>query len=865
MKKLSYKLLTPLVAAAAFAAIQAPAASAACANEAVRTEQKAGYLADCRAFELVTPVNKAGNEVANPLFFKQSEESPFQIDPAGTRAAYTITGAPPGAESGVLVTPGVGTSGAPGSGWSDQSLAPTTSVEQVGIAGQNRADPVIYTYDRELTCDVFSSSLAQHTHGSEGEVLLPEGGTIGRLTTNLYVWNAATNSRELVTTSLPNHPEWVERFGPAWPTEGVSAGCSRVAFSIKGSEGIELPVEAKSSVYAPSASIYEWNRGGKEKLASIVPVLEGAETVEKPAAQAAPTDDGSLASDFNSISEDGKQLYFTAKAISEREAGHSAEEATFNIYDRVEGTHTVKISATANPGLEDTGARFEGASSNGERVFFLANHGLTPGGGASTTAGCTTQSGETQLAASAGCDLYEYRHEGEGGHLTDLTPTSTGVEGANVTGVAGIASSGEYVYFTSSGKLTAEGGRTVAENEAGCHTVNLYASHAGNTSFVGLINQGEAGNVRGIPTTGCVTSTEATLDAMSPEGSNDYGLRTDQARVSPDGKTLLFLTAASQKAAGYEAAYNNEDRNVAGKFDAIYYEYHYTEGSPTLDCVSCEQHGAKPVMHRPANPYSDAFGIQYVHGGWLEDNVLNDGRVFFNSYTPLTEGSTVDLHAYEYQPTGYTGKDGTTCENAKGCVSLLEPGTNSGYPTYVIGASESGENVYISTVEPLAPQDLDGLRDLYDVREGGGYKGEAPRTQCSLLKEECSGEGTELIKKEANGSSTGGESTPIVITREPEPFFSVPPISVVRRRVTSRGLTITLRAPTAGFVQIDGRGLNPRGRVVGRGTYRLTIGYTGRTARLIRERRAPRIRVTVTFRAFSATLGDSHASWTFRA
>ena len=93
----------------------------------------------------------------------------------------------------------------------------------------------------------------------------------------------------------------------------------------------------------------------------------------------------------------------------------------------------------------------------------------------------------------------------------------------------------------------------------------------------------------------------------------------------------------------------------------------------------------------------------------------------------------------------------------------------------------------------------------------------------------------------------------------------MPPISVVRRRVTSRGLTITLRAPTAGFVQIDGRGLNPRGRVVGRGTYRLTIGYTGRTARLIRERRAPRIRVTVTFRAFSATLGDSHASWTFRA
>ena len=166
-----------------------------------------------------------------------------------------------------------------------------------------------------------------------------------------------------------------------------------------------------------------------------------------------PADDGSLASDFNSISEDGKHLYFTAKAISEREAGHSAEEATFNIYDRVEGTHTVKISATANPGLEDTGARFEGASSNGERVFFLANHGLTPGGGASTTAGCTTQSGETQLAASAGCDLYEYRHEGEGGHLTDLTPTSTGVEGANVTGVAGIASNGEYVYFTSSGKL----------------------------------------------------------------------------------------------------------------------------------------------------------------------------------------------------------------------------------------------------------------------------------------------------------------------------------------------------------------------------------------------------------------------------
>ena len=337
---------------------------------------------------------------------------------------------------------------------------------------------MIYAYDRELTCDVFSSSLAQDTHGSEGEVLLPEGGTIGRLTTNLYVWNAATNSRELVTTSLPNHPEW-STVRTRLAHRGRLGALSRVAFSIKGSEGIELPVEAKSSVYAPSASIYEWNRGGKEKLASIVPVLEGAETVEKPAAQEAPNG--------RRIAGLGLQLNLRRRqaAVLHRKGDQRtrsrplAEEATFNIYDRVEGTHTVEISATANPGVEDTGARFEGASSNGERVFFLANHGLTLAAERAQQRAVTTQSGETHSPRAPGCDLYEFRDEGEVA-TSRTSHRKYRCQWRERRGRPGIARAGD----TSTSPRA--GGRppkedSVAENETGCKTVNVYAYHAGNT------------------------------------------------------------------------------------------------------------------------------------------------------------------------------------------------------------------------------------------------------------------------------------------------------------------------------------------------------------------------------------------------
>ncbi len=55
-----------------------------------------------------------------------------------------------------------------------------------------------------------------------------------------------------------------------------------------------------------------------------------------------------------------------------------------------------------------------------------------------------------------------------------------------------------------------------------------------------------------------------------------------------------------------------------------------------------------------------------------------------------------------------------------GCVSLLDPGT-SPFASYFEGASEDGENVYMASSDSLAPQDVDhGLRDLYDVRTGGG-------------------------------------------------------------------------------------------------------------------------------------------------
>ena len=845
------RLITVLALLVAAAAWYTPSASAACPNASVRGEQQAfeekrlgaGHatnLPDCRGYELVTPVNKANNEASGPFFFTENQQDPFQARREGAGSTYSLDGAQPESESAALFTSGISTQSNAGSAWSQMSLAPTSLVEQVSGVNHQLANGEFLKFSGDLSCGVQFSTTAETAHPGETTALLPEGEKVGRMSPNLYLWESAGNTRRLVTEIAPRNPEAIHPGnGGGWTLAGMSEGCSRIAFNDTVGQGYEIP-KTPGTGYYPPESRFEWTPTGGMKIASLVPAEEGK--AEVPAEHVLNVENGVRGSDANLISSDGSHLYFSAGSVEAGPTeGEHSELNTIQIFDRFEGKETIAVSHSKTA-VPDRGAAFQLATSDGHRVFFLANHGLVAGGEATSTTGCTPAGTFTPPATQAGCDLYEYEFnpaEHRNGILRDLTPTSVGGTGASVRGVVGTSADGSYVYFTSTGQLVAGKGRTFAQNEGleggpACHSTNLYAYHEGTTTFVANVSLGESGATRSAPG-GCAGPTSA-LDAIAADSGE--GQRFSVARVSPNGEYVMFATSERLKSVGF-GEYNNSD-SISGKPDPIMYEYKYTTGEPTISCLSCKPGGGAPTV-----PNGVAFGpkgpFQPVNGAGPINTVMNDGRVFYTSVTPLVEGATTVMHAYEYQPNGYTKsyKSGAEtvyseeCASETGCIKKLEPAGNAAFPTYIEGVSENGENVYLTTVEPLTWEDLDGLRDLYDVRELGGLAEPAGRPACNLTKDECQGKGPEKITVVVE-SAGGGEAGSHAVTElnGAEETFAARVASV---KAGPRSARVRIEVFGTGTLHVSGRGIYTLRRHVRPGYVTVTIRYTRRTVSSLRR------------------------------
>lgn len=837
------------------------AASETCPNKTVREQQESTYLPDCRGFELVTPANKDDEEATPPTYSAQFEAQ-YQMAAGKPETSFSLTGGFPGSEGAVEFAFGLSKGGEPGHSWSQSAFPLTNSIESVESPAQVRAVGAPLRFSPELTCGYESSDLAQPAHPGETTPLLPPGEEPGEEVANLYLWRAATNGLELATNIMPRDPQAAIK-SSEWAIDGMSENCEHVAFSINGAEGQELPLNAERTEFAAQESIYEWSPGTKEKLASIVPANEGHEEV--PAHPISTPQGGFYQSDLNAMSTNGEEFYFTAPSEepgveAEVEGKKISEAGTRSIFDRFRGEKSFDISRSQTS-VPDSGAVYEAASANGERVFFLANYGLASNGASNgSTKGCIQK--EVVEVAKIGCDLYEYRasseHPGEG-TLTDLSVDSQ-AGGADVTALAGVANSGEYVYFDALGQLVEGEGPTRSANEA-AHTESLYAYHAGHLSYIATIAEEEAAFLGQ-----SAKFQERVLDAIEDQDSK--GLRYLASRVSPDGKRLLFATNVKQKVVGMpEPEYNNLDTK-SGMPDPEMYEYQYTEGAPAVVCVSCKPDGGRPTvgLGGETQPYTAEGGYVPTYNGVPSTVLLNDGRVFFDSFTPLLEGTTLGAHAYEFQPSGYTDKYGDpACEQEKGCVTLLEPGKITNYPSWVEGASENGENVYVLTYERLArAQDDDGLRDLYDVREGGGQLAQSPVEKCNLNKDECQGEGTKKIGE--TGIETGvGKEPPGTVTHEPPPT-PLPPVKATHKSSTSHGVTVTFKASGPGLVRLSGAGLKTAARIVSHaGTFTLKTSYNRATMAALRKHHHPRIKATLLFRPLADTGSDSSVSWSLKA
>ena len=862
------------LAAAVALAYGSPARAESCPNAGFRAEQgvaegAAHALPGCRAYELATPSLKNEQEVNVPDRFVA--EVSFQAAVEGGGILYALTGAIPGSQSGGLYGHAVSTSPAAGSSWSADPLEPSNRFGGLHAAGENSGE--IESASPSLGCGATRTRLAAPGFPEEAEPQLPRGpgGEVledpEEEVDNLYLWRSP-DEFTLISNVRPENPDKTPE-KPTYHVDGISEDCSTVLFE-DDNAGYSLPLGPKGEP-APQTSLYEWKPG-----ASPAACRANQETCRPVVASVLP--DGTLATDvldshageffsnLHELSGDGKRVFFSAVSDG-KGPGEEKDAGARQIYLR-EGGHTTAVSLSPNAAVRDTGAKFEAASADGGKVFFVANYGLT---GAVATSPClfTSQNNLTRTnGAGTGCDLYEYDVAGK--TLNDISADTADAGGANVRGVLGISEDGSVVYFASTGQLVPNQGNTTAEDEAGEGTTrsgepkteaeaNVYAYSDGTLRYVTTIGEAEAG--------GWNLGQNAFLevDAISA----NKGMHYYNARVSSDGDYLLLATR--HRLGAYDNAQQETEKPE-------WEDYEYSLRAGTVSCVSCNPSGERPIADE--NEQFSALGtFDVVQNGAIRRNLADDGRVFFNSFQPLqaTAGGTSytatnkTVNVYEWAPAGLEGcvppAVAEGLPQPSGCLALLSSGTDT-FPSYFEGASADAQNAYITTHAALVPQDQDGLNDIYDVRVAGGIPAPPPSPSCSAEMQSCQPPGAGLgSSPHASESGVGGGNVNVT-GNPPKPVTGVEGTHAVKAYVKGKVKGTTARvwvvAPAKGKIAASGAGLKgAHMSAAAAGTYTLKVSLTAKEKRVLRHKHKHKHKLKLKLRvSFSPASGRGSVATT---
>jgi hypothetical protein len=343
------------------------------------------------------------------------------------------------------------------------------------------------------------------------------------------------------------------------------------------------------------------------------------------------------------------------------------------IYMREDGERTYQLNASERT-TPDTSrpAQIWGMSADGSRVFFTTDEALLD---------------EDEDGTSS--DLYMYEVEKPvGQRLTLLSVDETGDPNVSVTTVLGASEDGHYVYFAANGQLVPGETWTVIQG--------IYLWHDGTISYLGTFDNSNVARLN------------------TPATAWPFATGTKTSRVSPDGRSLLFMSTLDYGFAG-RGGYPGADHGTCdyGGTTPCRELYLYSADSGRLTCVSCSPSGdaATGVALTDAFPGASASLINQH----LSHALADDGRrVFFSTPEPLvpedTNGNKFD--AYEY-------------DVASGTPHLISSGTSSA-DSYFMDAGPDGRDVFFATRQQLLGWDNDDNYDLYDARVDGGFPEPAP-------------------------------------------------------------------------------------------------------------------------------------------
>lgn len=724
-----------------------------------QTESSPGfrsYLPDCRAYELVTPPYTQGAKLQW-----------LASSPDGSRVLASSDGTFAGDETSL---PGVGSEGGPsygvnyeltrtGSGWAAASIEPPAS------------DPRFRLHELVAASADLTSTL----------------------------WAGSSSAPSEASTALydlyrrEEHPGGEPSFtqiGPAGTFAGASADLSHILLTR--APGDLFPGDETQS----GPSLYEYAQTGQDepRLVGVTNEgpLEGSPNVNDSAhlIGRCGTELGSGREDtYNAISSSGETVFFTVLQ------GSCSAPTVNELYARIGGAKTIDISEPRLPAgetCEDACATaprqeglFQGASSDGSKVFFLTDQPLL------TADRDTTQ------------DLYEA--EISDGTLTHLTMVSEGErealdpeyddptpgQGAEVLGVVRVSQDGSHVYFVAHGLLTREprgglAGLCIAELDEserleeehthegrcsprqGARNLYVFDTLTHRTAFVAAL-QSPAEEAA------AQSDCESNLEEQACRDAVDEAViwtprDSRAAQASSDGEFLAFSSLA-----------HLTPDDSSGPMVPQLFEYDTSDGA--LSRVSVSSHGfgedgnTTSALDAPRLPAQSFVATAPPTTASFSQALTDQGVVFFESAEPLVpEALSEANNIYEY--TGgeaYLISDGQDTTRGPLGESDVE----------LIGADASGQDVFFTTVDRLVPQATGTQIAWYDARAAGGFPVRPPPSLCEACQAPAGF--TPLISPPASSQYKGGEELhPAPTHTTPKPLTRAQSLAQALRACRSR-------------------------------------------------------------------------------
>jgi hypothetical protein len=422
---------------------------------------------------------------------------------------------------------------------------------------------------------------------------------------------------------------------------------------------------------------------------------------------------GLAASQYNAISDDGSEVFFTT-CPSGAYPGAGEAGNPHQLFVRLAGSRTLEVSRPLEGGAfggcvgEGNGipgevpcagaaarqsADFAGASQDGSKVYFTTTAQLTAS---------DKDTGSDLYMASIGCPGGDPGCGAGEREVTSLKHVSLDPNGgaAEVQGVVRVAPDGQRVYFVAAGDLLSASQRQALEGEGrpapevGAENLYVYDGvGSGSVSFVGDLCTG--------------TERSGTVeDFHCPSGETDRALWTsggetagESQTAGPGGEYLVFATYAQLSGADI-----NKAKDV--------YRYDAATGVSALVSIGENSYAPNAGTGTLGSTIAQGQlgGLVYSQYELNTRAISEDGsRIVFTSAEPLSPNATNgSVNAYEW----HAGPDG------QGSVSLVSTGGDpEGVEDVVI--SPGGSSVFFITAQGLVPQDTDGAPDVYDARFGG--------------------------------------------------------------------------------------------------------------------------------------------------